>query len=141
MEERAQVIRLVNKDIAEVELRGHSACSACGKCSHGAGKDIRYDVINPINARVGDMVVLEMETKKLLSAVFVIYLLPLLTLILGFGIGSWINSILKVTSGEGFAVVVGLVFMALTFVFVRLFDRRAGQNSGFRPKIKRIIYE
>lgn len=141
MEERAQIIRLLTKNMAEVELRGHSACSACGKCAYGQKKNIRYEVSNPINAQVGDLVILEMETKSLLSAVLAIYLLPLVNLLIGYGLGSWINSRFHIWSGEGLAIISGFLFMGLTFALIRIFDRRLAEKSSFRPQIKSIVGE
>lgn len=139
MEERAQIIRLLPKNMAEVELRGHSACTACGNCAFGQKKQIRYEVQNPINAQIGDLVTLEMETKSLLSAVLIIYLLPLINLLIGYGLGSWINSRLEIWPGEGLAIISGLLFLALTFVLVRILDQRLAKKSNFRPQIKSIV--
>ena len=139
MEERAQIIRLLPKNMAEVELRGHSACTACGKCAFGQKKQIRYEVKNPINAQVGDLVTLEMETKSLLSAVLIIYLLPLINLLIGYGLGSWINSRFKIWPGEGLAILSGFLFMGLTFGLIRILDQRLAKKSNFRPRIKTIV--
>lgn len=140
MEEMAQVIRVINTEMAEVELRKHSACGHCGGCSRGQDEEpTRFEVSNPIGAEVGEMVMVEMETGSLVKAVIVIYLLPLVNLILGYIVGNWLNTSYHFTKGEGFAAIVGLVFFVLTFVFVRYYDRRAGLNSSFRPRITRVM--
>lgn len=141
MEEMAQVIRLLDGNHCEVMLRRHSACGHCGQCSHGSGEPSIFEVANTLNAEVGDMVLLEMETGNLLKAVLVIYLLPLVNLILGYFLGYWLNSILQITKGEGFAVASGLIVMALTFLFVRFYDKRAGGQSEFKPRMTQILYE
>ncbi|AZR72232.1 hypothetical protein BBF96_01755 [Anoxybacter fermentans] len=137
MEEYAQVTRILEGGTAEVEIRRHSACGKCGKCGHI--NNARFEVSNPINAKVGDIVVLEMETRHLITAVLIIYLLPLVNLIIGYALGNWFNTTLNIWKGEGFAIFCGLIFMALTFGFVRIYDRRMGVKSGFKPRIKRVI--
>ncbi|MCK4258606.1 MAG: SoxR reducing system RseC family protein [Halanaerobiales bacterium] len=137
MEETGQVIRIVDEKMAEIELCRHSACGKCGQCSHG--ENTRFEVHNPIQAQVGDVVVLKMETRHLLTAVMMVYMLPLVTLIVGYGLGSWFNSLLKIWQGEGFAIITGLIFMGLTFVGVKFYDRKLGLKSGFHPEIIKVI--
>lgn len=141
MEEMAQVVRLLDGNQCEVMLRRHSACGHCGQCSHGSGEPSTFEVANTLDAGIGDMVLLEMQTGNVLKAVVVIYLLPLVNLVLGYFLGYWLNSVLQITKGESFAVASGLIVMALTFLFVRSYDRRAGGQSGFKPRMTQILYE
>lgn len=138
MEELAQVTHLLDGNMAEVELRRHSACDKCGKCSKGT--PTRVEVMNPVRAQVGDMVVLEMETSHILTSVLIIYLLPIVNLLIGYGLAAWVGSALQIWSGEIVPMLIGLVFMALTFVFVRVYDRKKGRDSSFKPRIKRVTY-
>lgn len=139
MEEMARVVKVLNNGMAEVELKRHSACSSCGGCKQI--KESRFEVVNPIDAREGDMVLLAMSTRNLITAVLIVYLLPLINLLIGFGLGSWINSYFKIGTGEGVAIVCGLILMGVTFFFVRFYDRQMGLKSGFKPQITRILYE
>lgn len=140
MEEMARVVRILNQNMAEVELRRHSACSECGRCGHGKdGQPARFEVNNPVQARVGDTVLLEMETGSLMKAVLLIYILPLVNLVIGFVLGNWLNDRFRILPGEAFPALLGLSLLALTFLFVRAYDKRAG--SRFHPAIKRVIAE
>lgn len=142
MEEFAQVVRVLDEKTVEVELRRHSACSHCGQCSHGSDSQItRFEVGNPVQAKVGDLVLLEMETGSLMKAVVLIYLLPLVNLVIGFVLGNWLNNRLQILPGETFPALLGVGLLALTFVFVRLYDQQMGLNSRFHPQIKRVIPE
>lgn len=142
MEEMAQVVRVLKQNMAEVELRRHSACSDCGQCSHGKeSQPTRFEVSNPVHAEVGDMVLLEMETGSLMKAVALIYILPLVNLVIGFVLGKWANDLWQILPGEALPALLGVGLMALTFVFVRFYDKRMGLNSSFHPRIKRVVSE
>ena len=139
MEEIARVVRVIDKNSAEVEIRRHSACSECGGCGHGKSENARFQVLNPIKAQEGEIVLLEMATSNLMTAVMIIYLLPLIDLIAGYVVGTWLNTTFHFMKGEGFAIICGLIFFALTFVFVKYYDKRAGFKSGFKPRITKVI--
>lgn len=139
MEEIAQVVRVIEGGGAEVEIRRHTVCNECGGCGHGHSANTRFEVDNPIEAREGETVILEMATKNLLMAVLLIYLLPLVDLIIGYLLGDWVNTTYHLFKGELFSIFCGLLFLALTFVFVRQYDKRAGLHSGFKPRITRVI--
>lgn len=139
MEEIAQVVRVIDGGGAEVEIRRHTMCHECGGCGHGKSENTRFEVDNPIQAQEGEIVILEMATKNLLGAVLLIYLLPLIDLIIGYLIGDWLNTTYHFFKGEGFAIICGLLFLALTFVFIRQYDKRAGTRSGFKPRITRVV--
>ena len=49
-------------------------CSACGSCG---GKVIKVIAKNGVNAEVGDKVLLESDSKTVLLAVFLLYILPI----------------------------------------------------------------
>ena len=120
----AQVVHIVKDGEVEVEIRRHSPCGKCGKCDKG--QDARFKGKNPINAHVGDMVKIEKDTKDLVKATLLIYVLPLINLLFGYGVEGWLNSYFQISDTYTLLVPVaaGLLFMALTFMFIKVSDGR-----------------
>ncbi len=83
MRQSAEVIDLLDDGRrAEVLIRKHSACGDCGGCE--GIKDRMIIVDNPLRAKVGNKVSLELSEKNILVAALLIYLLPIVGLIIGY---------------------------------------------------------
>ena len=94
MKQKAKV-QLVNTDgTARVLVIRESACSGdCHKCSGcGAAKEaLHFDAVNAINARPGDMVIVESESGPVLTGAMVLYMVPLVLFFLGYFLGDQIG--------------------------------------------------
>ena len=91
MEQIVRVHRICENGQAEVLHIRQSACSGdCHKCSGcGAAKQtmiVRAE--NPIGAPEGALVRLESDTRGILKAAAVVYLLPVVLFFLGYGLGA-----------------------------------------------------
>lgn len=118
MEQTVRVVRRLEGGRAQVIHVRESACSGdCHKCSGcGAAKEtMLLEVDNPIGADVGDLVILSSDTKNILTAAAVVYVLPLVLFFLGYALASgW-------GGGIGFALGVAIIVW---------FDRySAGKNE------------
>ena len=106
MEQKVRVLRLLENGRAQVIHVRESACSGdCHKCSGcGAAKEtMLLEAENPIGARVGDLVTVSSDTKSVLTAAAVVYLLPLVLFFLGYALaGGW---------GGGAAFMMGVAFI------------------------------
>lgn len=107
-------IRQINADgTAQVMVVRQSACSGdCHKCSGcGAAEEtVIFTANNPIGARPGDFVNVEASSGPVLLAAAVMYILPLVLFLVGYGVGSiWrfgaLGGCLGFAAGIGFAVV------------------------------------
>jgi len=69
------------------------SCSSKSSChSLGGGKEMEVAAINPIGARVGDRVVLKMDSAAFLKGTFLIYMFPVLLLVAGAALGEWTSA-------------------------------------------------
>ena len=93
MTQDATVIRIIDRNTAEVEVKRATACAGdCDKCAahHGCSemavydKNIRVVVRNPVYAKVGDLVEISTETKGLLGFMMLLYMLPLAAFLAGY---------------------------------------------------------
>lgn len=140
MEQYGEVID-IRDQLAVVRVRRHSACRQCGRCGMGitGGEplDPEVEVRNPIGAQVGQVVRITMDTRQLLLASFIVYLLPILGLILGIILGGSLSGPLGLDFGgrgvDMAGVGVGVLFMAIIYYFVRRWDKKIAASHRFRP--------
>lgn len=123
MEQTVKVGRLLPDGMAEVIRVRESACSGdCHKCSGcgAAQQTMLLTVKNPIGARPGDLVVVSSESKSVLKAAAVLYMLPLLLFLVGYLLGE------SLWQSGGVSGVVGLL---LGFGLIKLYDRRLSKKN------------
>lgn len=123
MEQTVSVRRLLPDGMAEVVRVRESACSGdCHKCSGcgAAQQKLLLKARNPIGAQPGDLVVVSSETKTVLKAAAVLYMLPLLFFILGYLVGESLWQ-------RGGLVSIGSVILCI--VLIKLYDRRLAKKE------------
>ena len=95
---------------------------------------------NPLGAKLGQRVRVEISSKEILKGAFLIYILPLLALILGMVLGITITDRLGFKeSSQTVGLVLGLVFFVLSFIFIWRHGKRVKDKSTYRSKIIQII--
>lgn len=140
MEEEGRVINLKG-DLATVEIERKSDCGTCRACTLGAGNTMIAEAENPLGAKIGQRVRVEISSREILKGAFLIYILPPLALILGMMLG------ITITNRSGFfkessqtvGLVLGLVFLVLSFVLIWRHSKRAKDRNAYRSKIIQII--
>ncbi len=90
MQQTGIVTKILPRNIAEIEVVRQSACGHdCSKCGGGclevSGR-ITAQAHNLIDAKVGDRVQIEGETKKVFRAALIVYIVPFVLLFLAYGI-------------------------------------------------------
>lgn len=117
MRTKATVDTLLPDGKAEVLIARKSACSGdCHKCG-GCGaveQTLRVAAENPLEAKRGDVVWLESESRTVLASAALLYLLPLLLFLTGY---------LAAYSLGGWAAAVGVGGFALGVLPAILYDR------------------
>ena len=87
MEQQAQVIRIVNENIARVAVKRKSACSGdchtCHGCPH-PDEIVMVDADNFVGAQNGDDVVIRSDTGRVLKLAAMLYLMPMVLFFLGY---------------------------------------------------------
>lgn len=141
LETRAVIVQ-VKGQYALVRAGQANGCEQCNGKDCGAGKLSRlfcskprqFQVDNPINARVGEEVVISIAEGAILRGIGLVYLLPLLLLVMGAMLGSaWVGQ-----SGQqdGYATAGALSGLVAGFIAVKWIS--SGQTgSRFQPYIAR----
>ena len=128
---------------AKVLTRRHSACSQCGKCGVGIlgseQQDFAVVASNLVGAREGETVQLETASQGVLFAAFLVYILPIINLLIGWGLGRWLSYQFQWSSSDGMGVVFGIAFLAGTFLVLRTMEGRWSTSERFVPVIIEVI--
>jgi sigma-E factor negative regulatory protein RseC len=126
---------------AWVKTTRSSACESCSSrhaCqTDGSGKEMEVEARNTVDARVGDRIVLSIETASLLKATFLLYVFPILAMIAG----AWIGQSMAVSRDmdpSGLSALCGFLFFGLAFIIIRLTGRRLSTNANYQPEIIKV---
>lgn len=126
------IVRKLNKNTVDVEIHRSSACGeSCASCGLCPGTETITAAENTLNAVVGDRVIIDMSDKKVLGAAFLVYIIPIIMLIIGYAVGS------AVFHKESIAIVSGFLLMVLTFAVIILIDKKI--KHCYTPRIVKIL--
>jgi sigma-E factor negative regulatory protein RseC len=142
LETRAVIVQ-VDGRYAIVQASQVNGCEQCNGKGCGAGKlsrllcgePRRFQVDNPINAGVGDEVVISVAEGAILHGIGLVYLLPMLLMVMGAMLGSaWVGQFPG--QQDGYAAAGALLGLAVGFLAVKWISSvRAGNQ--FQPYIAR----
>ena len=124
--------------IATVQIKNSGACSRCkAGCMERDGFMVA-EAENPIGAKVGDTVSLGLDSKKALTASFVVFGLPLLALFIG------VIAMNFVTERVGYqnqilSIIVGLIAFFLMFIPVKAYDKYLKKSGACSITIVEIM--
>lgn len=130
-------------ELAKVEARRSASCEGCASkdtCKPNSNTSMIIEVINPINARVGDRICFEVEAGVLLKSTFVIYLMPVIFLLIGAWAGGEVAKIYPLFKKEEILPVISgsLFFLTSVFILISL-NRYFSKNKRYKPMIKEIL--
>ena len=133
MEQRGVVVKL-DDGYAYVKIKRQSACgSNCASCAGCEVTERVSRVINAQNAKIGDHVRMEIKTKHIIMAAFLLYLMPLF---LGFFVGITIFSL---TLNDLLSVVSGIAIFAVAYLIIYILNRKLPKNDKFIGRITGIF--
>jgi len=118
--------------VATVVINKSKACHECGKAQAGicgkSGAGMVLKVTNTLNAVKGDMVTLEIEKKTQAKGYFLVFILPVLTLLAG----SYAGLLLSQATGiKGLEVITGISLLALAIVYSLIKIHKLDKSADF----------
>lgn len=129
----------VKKDAAVVVLPSSEQCQRCGICmSASGGREAILLARNPVGAREGDAVEVEIADAKVVAAAFTIYMVPVIMTIVGFAVGNWLTG---GTKDASLPIVLAVAFLVASFVGVWLYDRRLRRGERRQAVVVRVLSE
>jgi sigma-E factor negative regulatory protein RseC len=138
--EQVGFVKNISNGKAEVEVKRISGCG--GGCKSCGGCDTPSHTVfikNNINAEVGDTVEIKGETKNILKYTLIVYMIPFAMLIIGITLGMKVLKSLEVSNQELLSFLIGLVFLALGYFIVKIFDKKIEKEDDSTITMTRII--
>lgn len=132
------VIVEVNGERALVMPTAHTGCDSNNCCQGEGVKKIQLEMLNSINATIGDTVIYEAKEGGMIMVAFIIFILPMILVFLGAGIGLRLFETLSMNKTVG-SVVGGVLFFAISLVIIKLNDKAASKNINLLPVIKKNL--
>jgi sigma-E factor negative regulatory protein RseC len=123
MEQTVTVRRLLPEGMAEVVRVRESACSGdCHKCAGcgAASQTMIFTAYNPIGASVGDKVIVESDTATVLRGAVLLYVVPLVTFLVGYILGEHVW-------GKG--ILCSIAGFVLGMLPIKLYDRHLAKKG------------
>ena len=138
MEEVGRVFEYGDEaDVVRVEIEAKEACQHCSSrsiCSPlGDNRRMVTEAINTKGARPGDIVRLKMEPKSTVGAALLLYVLPVLTLLLGYMLG------VSFLGEEIHGIVAGIGALVFSFALLRLLNPFLAKGRRFQPVVFEIV--
>ncbi len=128
MSEIAKVVSVDNETITGV-LQRTDACGDCHACDIGENKnEMIITAYNQCNAKVGDNVEIDLSVNAMITATFVMYAVPLITMVGGFLIGNLFSEVLS--------FILGITCMIATYVVIRIFNNKLDENKYKAAAVK-----
>ncbi len=142
--EQYGVITEANGETAAVNLQRNLICGECGKCGimSESKRNVTIEAHNPIQAKVGERVVLESDDRQVIFLAFMLYIVPLFGLVAG--IAFWLNfaGTFGFEGGQELqSGVAGLALMAAIFYLMRSWDRRVKDDPQYKPVITGFLLD
>ena len=146
IEETATVIRCEGK-FAWVEAQRQTTCGNCA-ANKGCGTSVlakvvgkkaaRMRAINPIDAQVGDTVIVGLNEAALLKVSLAVYLFPLVFMLL-FAITGNVVAKQMVWQAEPVVILFALAGLVVAGFWLRRFTRRIQHDNVYQPVILRRV--
>ncbi len=148
MLEEEGVVLAVHGDMAEVVTRKKSACGSCAAKS-GCGTSLveslfpsrtrSFRARNEVRAKKGDKVVIGLDESALQTASLLIYLVPLLGLIGGAIVGTWLGTAPDGGRAELFSILGGIGGFFLFLAAVRHYSDILSRKPVFHARVLRVL--
>ncbi len=142
LKESAVIISYEN-GMAQVKCQSQSACgqcaakNSCGTSSlselNGKRGEHIFTVETMMPLREGQVVEIGLEEKSMLFSALLMYIVPLVTLLLATALSHHINE------NELIRAFIILFSTALSFVFIRRYTKKLGQQTEFQPVLLRVL--
>ena len=132
----------IDGEVALVRVLRGTACDNCsssGACkSLGGGRDMEVEANNIVGAEVGDRVRVEIPSSSVAKMAFLVYLIPIMSLVLGAMLGMEIGATVSLDP-ELCALGTSLACFSVAFFIVRRIGQILADNQDYTPRISKVL--
>lgn len=136
------IVTRADSNSAWIKVAKTGACESCSVKSScnvmGGGEEMEVRVINDMGARIDDRVMLSFKTSSLLKASFLLYMVPIISLITGAVIGQAVASFFAFNPSICSAVL-AFSFFILAILYIKLKGNELATRDDYKPKVTRIL--
>jgi sigma-E factor negative regulatory protein RseC len=135
MTQIATVEQVLNNGFVTISVPRKSACGHdCEECAGCGmtGAAIKATAQDPIGVQVGQKVVVESSTKKLLGVVALVYVLPVVFFLLGYFLSYSLTN-------ETLRYIIAIAAAAVTMIPIFLYDRYAKRHQALTYTVQRVF--
>lgn len=124
---------------AKVKVRRSTECEHCkgsSLCGMLSKQYMLLEAENPLGARKGQEVVVSLTTEEELKAAFIVYVIPLVSFLIGAILGYFLN----IGNNQNLSVFFfSVLFLVLAFWGVKRYSKRYEHTSFFKPVVTKIL--
>lgn len=131
---RVGKVILTEKEFAIVEMTRTTACSGCSGCGNADEEtgDMEIRVYNPVKAKKGDVVEINMDTQNVLLAAAIAYGLPFFALIIGILLGDFFFK------SEIISAISGISLLGITYYLISFKEKSFYTSKKYVPVIDKV---
>ena len=134
------IVEKINRNTAYVKVIKSSSCKHCSEkdsCSV-SNRNMIIEVKNSLNAKEGDQVEVSVPEGTFVKLSLMVYIFPIAALMIGALLGSFISARLK-TDPSVTSVIMGALFLALSFLGLKGFEKKNKAGDKYFPRMTRIV--
>ncbi len=139
---RGLVIKIKEDGMAQVVVERKSACSGCSSTHHChsclSNSKTMTEALNSAGAKEGDLVDINLESGVVLKGAVVMYLIPIVSLLIGALTGLSLRGILGIEEATS-SIIFGITGLFLGFMIVVFISKWMSAKNKLTPTIGRII--
>ena len=107
----------VNGNKIKVKMFKESSCAHCSGCGDASKLTRELDLFYNGEVEIGDIVTFELEDAKMLKIGFLVYILPIIMMLIGFVISS------RMGNSEKTSVFISFGFLIISFICLHIYDK------------------
>lgn len=119
-----------------VKIVRQPACGSCKACKTAESQEMEIELDNPIDAKVGQRVRLELDDSAILKGSLVTYGLPSLGLVTGLFLGRFMARLLNI-GYELPSAALSIGLMVVSFLFINRYNNNTKEQ--YRPRVSQVI--
>jgi len=142
--EIGEVVRVFDRTV-EIRVNPTEDCEACGVKSScharpGISKERFVTALDPFGLKKGQRVKISLESKNLVKASVIIFVLPLLGLLLGSVVGSFIaKKAIYSDYLDLYSIIGGFAGIGFTVLGLRSYNKKLKKTHQFYPAVVEIM--
>ena len=148
MIEETAVIIECDGEYAWIEAQRKTACGQCDVnkvCGTSTlskvlgNKSTRMRAINKAQAQKGETVLVGLHERALLTGSFMLYIVPIVSMLLFSIFGKLVAQQWLIQSEEGLSIIFGLIGLVVAAIWIRIFSRRIKSDLHYQPVVLRKL--